>query len=803
MIMSKEIFLKKLVKLPELADNTVAFIFANNPDIDISIKETFFENIISSYKTFKKKKPEISQFSLENVDGLFQIWKGKDLRIKNIKLNSVRGFPQSDKPFGIDFTDVRGEPQSMIILGSNATGKSSIFDAVEYCYCDSIGEALLRAYKEGEESDYRFMHFLEHNENGQSKIFCNVITKSDIFDIKRHEENIPKQIRDKINPNTYFISDYDIYITGQLDYKRNTKRSFHNMIAQCLGFTELLEFEKCLNAFSFYRRQAESRTITGYTKSIDNYKNLVTSNINSIKDKKKTLEKLTIQQVDSTDDNKIKVSIDLINKVKQNPIQTKIHASQFSSKIDKFYQTYEKIFNKNMNKIIVNEIQFLNVGLELIKEHADCPFCQNSKLSIDSIIKNVYKRIDRLKELNHLTELKNIALNEIIDFIESLKNQVEVFRSRITNEINLIKDKTEFNELLLLDNSFLINIEHFIADDCINQLFNFNNNSIFIKDKDFFIIEHLRPNLKYSEITINNLINLTDEFNISREKIIHKIELYIAQSTQPQSLTEKIICLNKEIDDLTKQISEANTNITKDSEKIDEIYEQINLFNEVKKDTAIFSKFFHNALNEEINKSFAPIKMIIEEVLESYFKLDNRNIDLVISKEIEEYDQENVDVPSEIITAQIRIKNKDIKLQPVNRYLNNFHYRLFSTMVRISIAIASRINTQVNLPLVLDDVFYASDFENRLNIEIFFKQIFEIFKKYTPNLPLQIILFTHDQNIFESAIKIINEIDKMDIAFAKLFTFEEAQDEGDYLNLIYLFPHYLPNSIMKSLSAKV
>lgn len=155
-------------------------------------------------------------------------------------------------------------------------------------------------------------------------------------------------------------------------------------------------------------------------------------------------------------------------------------------------------------------------------------------------------------------------------------------------------------------------------------------------------------------------------------------------------------------------------------------------FDEVKADASAFSKIYHNALNEEINKSFAPIKMVVEEVLENYFKFDNRDIELVISKQPEEFDEETGEVISEIITAQLRIKNQNIQLQPVGKYLNTFHFRLFSTMVGISIAIASRRNTQVNLPLVLDDVFYASDFENRTSVEMFLKQIFDAFKNIHP-----------------------------------------------------------------------
>ena len=73
-----------------------------------------------------------------------------------------------------------------------------------------------------------------------------------------------------------------------------------------------------------------------------------------------------------------------------------------------------------------------------------------------------------------------------------------------------------------------------------------------------------------------------------------------------------------------------------------------------------------------INKSFAPIKLIVEEVLESYFKIDNREIDLEISKQPEDYDEETGEILSEIIVAKLIIKNKNIPPQPINKYLNTW-----------------------------------------------------------------------------------------------------------------------------------
>lgn len=169
----------------------------------------------------------------------------------------------------------------------------------------------------------------------------------------------------------------------------------------------------------------------------------------------------------------------------------------------------------------------------------------------------------------------------------------------------------------------------------------------------------------------------------------------------------------------------------------------------------------------------------------------------------EEVDDETGEVLSEIITAVVVPKNKTIQPISVNKYFNTFHYRLFSTMVGVSIAMASRINTKINLPLVLDDIFYASDFENRATIERFIKQLFNLFEQYTPDLELQLILFTHDQLIFESAVKAISKMKIKNIAFAKLFPYNDSKDKEDFKEIVYRMPTYLPYTIMQNTLTKI
>src|SRR5690606_17922087 len=117
MIKNKETFLKKVALIPKLKGNRLSLVFALRPSIDISNKTKFVDNV-STYFIMQKEedREKINLDSEKETD--IEKWLGKDLRIKKVKLNSVRGFPKSSKPFSIDFTNTHGRPQSMIILGS-------------------------------------------------------------------------------------------------------------------------------------------------------------------------------------------------------------------------------------------------------------------------------------------------------------------------------------------------------------------------------------------------------------------------------------------------------------------------------------------------------------------------------------------------------------------------------------------------------------------------------------------------------------------------------------------------------------
>ncbi|SIS86045.1 hypothetical protein SAMN05421766_104441 [Zobellia uliginosa] len=792
MIKSKEEFLKELVTYPELKDNVIAYVFAANPDLNISDKTSFFDNVKNYYEQYKNQKPDI-EFIQEQGEDEIEKWKGIDLRIKSIRLKSVRGFPKSELPFGVDLVNEKDEPQSMVILGGNATGKSSLYDAIEFVYCDAIGEAQLRHFEKGNEDRYRL--FLGHFENGIENTFCVLETVDKKLDLQE-SPNIPESVKRRINPNTHFISDYDVYENGQLNYEKNVLRSFHNQIAKSIGLEDLLEFNKRLKAFVLYRRYKESKGINASKKNIETQKQIVETNNKAIAERKVKLEQLKKNQKANPEENAIKGLIETLGQLKQNRFSLPSLNNRIKESKTQFENAYTDFVSKQVKSAGLNELQFLNLGKELLNKYENCPFCENSKSQKDEIKSSVNLRIERIKSLNEAAQKVQKAQGDIVELITHFYSQLNSLKNAITREMGALKDKAELSELNQKESIFLGYLSNLLANDFFTDISNFEENPNYLKDKSKYVAGLLKRHSEFLN-SISEIESKTTDFFEERNGELQKIDDLIKSKTQTKSVTEQIIELNKEVTDFEAQVRTANQVITTEQKNVEELEKIQSLFNEIKEATKEYEKHASLKINEAVNVAFNPIKLIVEEVLETYFKMDNRNIDLIISKVPDEYDEETGEILSEVITAQIKPKNQNIEPQAVGKILNTFHYRLFSTMVGIAIAIASRKNTQINLPLVLDDIFYASDFENRATVETFIEALFKMFGDFTPELPLQLILFTHDQLIFESAVKVLSEKrSKHDTAFAKLFPHSVASKADGYNNIIYKFPVYYPNKLI-------
>lgn len=795
MIKNKETFLKTVALMPELKGNKLSLVFALRPSIDISNKTKFVDNLSTYFIMQKEEDREKINLDSEKESDV-EKWLGKDLRIKKLKLNSVRGFPKSSIPFGIDFTNSLGKPQSMIILGSNGSGKSSIYNSIEYTFCKNIGEAQLRNSRTLNDEDNEFKEYLSHFSNGFSNCFCDISTVDENLTLQGL--NIPQEVRNKINPKTHFISDYDIYNNGQLNFLKGDEGSFHNLIAESLGLNELLQFEKNLNEFIAYRRATESTRINAIEKEIKEENQLVDNNKKSLIEKKSTHANLNENQKEQPETSKVQELQKTLAQIKSTNFSFQFELQTLLTNIAEFERNYKEFTSSEIKSGNASQIQFVNLGLELLKEANGCPFCNSSNKSLEEIQQYASQKIKQIESFNKLNQELSKSQNYVTENLDSLFNNVSLHLAKVKQELNTIKQFSEFSELASNENSYIKFIESALAEDFYLVGSGLNNNDKYKLNKNIFLFSFFENQKEYIQKGLSSFILELSKFSDSRSLTIQKLDVQQSQSLQSKTIFEQIVTVKNEIASLEQQIENSEKKIQTSIIELNKFREQQAVFNAIKDDARIYNNMYHSLLSREVQQAFTPIKLIVEDVLDKYLQSDNRNVELEIKMREDEVDSETGEVLSEIITAYIIPKDKSHPPLPVNKYFNTFHYRLFSTMVGVSIAMASRINTKINLPLVLDDIFYASDFENRATVERFIKELFDIFNQYTPNLDLQLILFTHDQLIFESAVKATAEMKVENIAFARLFHYTKAKVKGEVLELAYLMPTYLPYKIMQN-----
>lgn len=156
----------------------------------------------------------------------------RDCRICEIVLNNFRKFPLSDPPYGINCC-FNGVPYSLVLVGRNGVGKSSLYASLEYVLRGTVGEAYLRNFPEKQ--------FVTHCENVHReedikiKLFPNM-------DFKKHED-FTKQIH--LEMDAFFCSEWDIYEAGRLDFSNTIE--IRNFFLKNLGFSPLLKLEEDLN----------------------------------------------------------------------------------------------------------------------------------------------------------------------------------------------------------------------------------------------------------------------------------------------------------------------------------------------------------------------------------------------------------------------------------------------------------------------------------------------------------------------------------------------------------------------------
>lgn len=126
-------------------------------------------------------------------------------------------------------------------------------------------------------------------------------------------------------------------------------------------------------------------------------------------------------------------------------------------------------------------------------------------------------------------------------------------------------------------------------------------------------------------------------------------------------------------------------------------------------------------------------------------------------------------------------------------YYNSFRYKLYAVSFKIALAFTEMKLKDIRVPIVIDDVFNASDFENNLRLEYFVYNIYKAYDSMSFDEPLQLIVLTHDEmvlNAFRNGANMMIEDksgrglmkDARQYQCGRLFSYRYAKKMAEELN---------------------
>lgn len=227
------------------------------------------------------------------------------------------------------------------------------------------------------------------------------------------------------------------------------------------------------------------------------------------------------------------------------------------------------------------------------------------------------------------------------------------------------------------------------------------------------------------------------------------------QKNVPRAVEELFIGI--EIIRLMRQYLEPNEGITLDCiSRIIKEKESIMLYDSPMRNMSEMRKKYNDIIpcikklkatleekrNRLIDLFYNTSRQTISEVMK-HFSEKNENFSLNINKE-----RHTVTFSIEVAT-----ENGSFATTP-KQYFNTFRYKLFVIALKTTLTFTYMLEHRCLLPIVIDDVFNASDFNNGQLIEFFISRIYTLYqiklKELHKGRQLQIILLTHDELMVHS-----------------------------------------------------
>ena len=439
---------------------------------------------------------------------------GEIFELKNMEIKSFRGI----KNYTLDF-----DKKSLVLVGQNGSGKSSIVNAFEFLFTGKIDSL---SGKQAIDHDKSIVHLGDSPEDVsvKAKIGDKYISRT-LTDGLKCDDDL-EDIIDDFKNGSFLLNRKKL-----LTYIETTPTVRYNNIASLIGFDYLDKIEKAFKKTQtkFNKKIKEKneeieKNIIEITGILDCEENNIFDKINGI------LSRNNIHEISKNTDLKAflkefsKKDFERNNKLKNIIQMLDVNISKINEDYLKLLNEYEDVALCEL-KSTSNLIEILNKSGQIIADEnpEKCPVCQN-EIESDEVIEYINLKKNELKEKNNtLLKWKN-------DY-KALKEELNKLNYELTN----IKSKLdEFSEY-----DFEFDLNPLLTD--LDNLARFN---IKLSQMD----ENYLNNLNIEFETLKNA--LTEEFNELNDDLnqndLNNVYEVIFKLTQQEENKKELEVLEKQ-----------------------------------------------------------------------------------------------------------------------------------------------------------------------------------------------------------------------------------------------------------------
>ena len=398
------------------------------------------------------------------------------MKIKSIKITAFRGIP--------DILDLDLQGKSLLLLGENGTGKSSVIDAIEFFFTGKISHLTSKGP----------LALKEHGPNARNPDESSVTLKinpgsHNITRTFNSAPSFPESLQD--NVNLAKIGQFILRRSQILNLINTTPAERYKFISYIIGADELGKIDTAMFQAEKYLTEDVEKIEDNIERlgeevnellKIQDSKNIIRS-LNEFLEKE-GLEVISVKELEdrmneinemtkSSDNVLIGALNNIFRIIKEAPLVLgEINQELYDS------DDYKKLI-KSHDQSELSLMKILKNSLEIIeKDTVNCPLCEN-KVNGDKLLEKINERLKRLESLKESEDKLNLSLDQVKDKLRSLHKYLVDLSANVDyfKELREFKDEIDF-KIEALNNFQLITINSFLQAEFSRDEFNLFNKEL-------------------------------------------------------------------------------------------------------------------------------------------------------------------------------------------------------------------------------------------------------------------------------------------------------------------------------------